>query len=141
MNDMATGRAPAWLRIVALLALVWNLIGVYFYLVHVGTIDGPAMSDADRALAETMPVWATACFAIGVFGGTLGSLGLLLLKSWARILLLLSFLALLAEQTWYLLLSGTQVGLEQAALPVIILVVAALLAWLAGNAQKKGWLS
>ncbi len=81
MSDMVGSRAPGWLRIVALLALLWNLVGVYFYLVHVDAIAGPAMSETDEAVGNSMPVWATACFAIGVFGGTLGSLGLLMLNA------------------------------------------------------------
>jgi len=143
MNDVDGTRAPGWLRIVALLALLWNLVGVYFYLVHVGTIAGPAMSAADEALRGTMPAWATACFAVGVFGGSLGSVGLLLLKSWSRLLLLLSLLALLVEQGWYLLISGAPQVLGPSAygLPITILVVAALLVWLANGGVKRGWLT
>jgi hypothetical protein len=143
MNDLMGSKAPGWLRIVGLLALLWNLIGVYFYLVHVDAIAGPAASASDEALTNLMPAWATACFAIGVFGGTIGSLGLLLLKRWARPFLLLSLLALLLEQGWYLLASGVPAafGPSAVALPVTILVVAALLAWLADKGVKRGWLT
>ena len=143
MNNVIGGRAPGWFRIVALLALLWNLVGVYFYLVHVGMVPGPEASAAERSIGESMPNWATACFAIGVFAGTLGSLGLLMLASWSRMLLALSLLALLIEQVWMLFLSGAPqlLGPSAYGLPVTILIVSALLVWLAGSAAKKGWLS
>ena len=141
MND-TIDTPPGWLRIVAVIAVLWNLVGVYFYLVHAGVVQGPAMSESDRALAETMPAWLTASFAIGVFAGTIGSLGLLLLKRWARPLLWLSLAALALLESWYLLVSGAPAALGPSSipLPVAIVVIAALLAWLANRAVRKGWL-
>ena len=143
MNEVIGARAPGWFRAVALLAVLWNLIGVYFYLVHVGAVAGPEASEAEAAIGQAMPSWATACFAVGVFGGTLGALGLVMLKAWSRSLLLLSFLALLAEQCWLLFMSGApqQLGPSAYGLPVTILVIALLLVWLANTGVKKGWLS
>jgi len=143
MNKMFGARAPGWFRIVAVLAILWNLVGVYFYLVHVGMVPGPEASAAERSIGESMPNWATACFAIGVFAGTLGSLGLLMLASWSRLLLLLSLLALLIEQGWLLFLSGAPqlLGPSAYGLPITILVVAALLVWLADKGGKRGWLT
>ena len=31
MNDVTDARVPGWFRIVAVLAVLWNCIGVYFY--------------------------------------------------------------------------------------------------------------
>ena len=142
MSNIIGARAPGWFRLVALLALLWNLVGVYFYLVHVKLVTGPAVSPAEAAIGESMPSWATACFAVGVIGGSLGALGLLMLKGWSRLLLFLSLLALIAEQSWLLFLSGAPQALGPSAygLPVTVLIVAALLVWLAGSASKKGWL-
>ena len=136
MNDMIGSRAPAWLRGVALLALLWNLFGVYAYLQTVGALPGgdPAMS------AATMPTWVTGAFAVSVFAGALGSLGLLLLKRWAKLLLLLSLLALLAQDLWAFVLrdGGPDKG---PALPIAINLIAILLVWLAYMADRRGWLS
>ncbi len=57
--------------------------------------------------------------------------------------MLLSFLALLAEQGWFLLISDAAraAGNEAIALPVAILIIAALLVWLADKGVKRGWLS
>ena len=66
------------------------------YLMHVGVLPNSGeMSEAERSLMASSPMWVTALFAIGVFGGALGTLGLLLRKSWARPLLILSLIAVI----------------------------------------------
>ena len=47
-----------------------------------------------------MGAWVTGAFAIAVFGGTLGCIGLLMLKSWSKLLLLISLLGVLAQDVW-----------------------------------------
>ena len=74
MNNVIGARAPAWLRIVAALAVVWNCVGVYAYLATVGVVKG-----GEGMTMAQMPAWVTGAFAISVFGGLLGSLGLVLL--------------------------------------------------------------
>ena len=133
MNNMVASPAPAWLRIVAVLALLWNLVGCYEYLVSVGILPGERMAE------EAMPTWVTAAFALSVFAGALGSLGLLLLKRWAKLLLLVCLAALLVQDLWAFVLrdSGPDKGL---ALPLMVNVVAILLVWLAFSADRRGWL-
>ena len=139
MSDPVTSRAPAWLRIVAALGLIWNLIGVYFYLVAVGMV--PAPEGYDRSMAEAMPAWVTGTFAVCVFGGTLGSLGLLMLKRWSRPLLVLSLLAILAQDVWLFALRPAGGPPPDLVMPLIVTAIGLLLAWLAHDATRKGWLS
>lgn len=138
MNEVIGARAPGWLRAVAVLGLLWNLFGVYNYLMTVGVVGG-----ADQAAASVLPAWVTGAFAIAVFGGTLGCLGLAMLKRWSKLLLLLSLLAVLAMYGWIFLVSGMSATMATAELAVSIsvVVVAILLAWLSHDAAKKGWLS
>ena len=95
MSNVIGARAPGWLRVVAALALLWNLVGVWSYLGSVGLV--PPMDDMGD---EAMPTWVTGAFAISVFAGALGSLALLMLSRWAKALLVLSLLALLAQDVW-----------------------------------------
>ena len=88
MNEViGGGRAPGWLRVVAGLGLLWNLFGIYQYLMTVGMIDGAA-----EAAADATPAWVKGAFAVAVFGGALGCLGLHA-AAWSKLLLLLSLLA------------------------------------------------
>ena len=138
MNNVIGTQAPAWLRIVAALGLMWNLFGVYQYLTTVGVVAG-----ADAAAVAMMPSWVTGAFAIAVFGGALGCLGLLMLKRWSKLLLLISLLGVLAMDLWMFVLSGLGATMPPAEMGVTaaVVVVALLLAWLAYSADKKGWLS
>lgn len=138
MNNVIGTPAPAWLRIVAGLGLLWNLYGIYMYLMTVGVVAG-----ADEAAVGAMPAWVTGAFAIAVFGGALGCLCLLMLKRWSKLLLLLSLLAVLAMDLWMFVLSGLGGSAPPAEMAVTacVILVAILLVWLAYSADKKGWLS
>jgi len=135
MNDMIGTRAPGWLRIVAALGLLWNLYGCYAYLQTVGALAG-----GDAAMGP-MPAWVTGAFAIAVFGGALGCLGLLLLKGWSRLLLVLSLLAVIAQDVWLFAMSGAAPAGSAVLLPALVGLVSLLLAWVANDGVKKGWLT
>ena len=133
MSTMIGARAPAWLRIVAALGLLWNCIGVYAYLATVGVAKG-----GEGMTMAQMPAWVTGAFAISVFGGLLGSLGLVLLMRWSKLLLLLSFVALLAQDIWkFALYDGPSNGLG---LTIAVNLISLALVWLAYSADSKGWL-
>jgi hypothetical protein len=134
MNNVIGARPPAWLRIAALVALVWNLIGIAFYLGHVGLLGG-AFAAADPG--APMPVWATSAWAISVFAGAIGALGLALLASWSRNLLWLSLLAAIPNWGWVFFLSGA--GIQP--LGIAVLAIAAGMVWLATTAAGRHWLS
>ena len=127
--------APLWLRLIAALGLIWNLFGVYAYLQTVGVLPGAA---ADMT-SKTMPTWVIGVFAVAVFAGALGSLGLLMLKRWSKMILLLSLLAVLLQDLWAFVLRGTPE--KDLVLPIVVNVIAILLVWLAYMADRRGWLS
>ncbi len=142
MATVAPAAPPAWFRIVALLAVLWNAFGVFQYLSSVGLFGDPlsGLTDAQRAAAQSIPAAIIGAFAIGTFAGLFGSLGLLLRKRWAFPLLVLSLLALAALEGWIVFLSGALEVFGGIALPATIVVVALLLAWLAWHARQRGWL-
>jgi hypothetical protein len=138
----APGAPPAWCRIVALLAVLWNAFGVFQYLGSVGIFGDPLASlPADqRAAAEAIPAAVIAAFAIGTFAGLIGSIGLLLRKRWAWPALLVSLIALIVLEGYIVFLSDALEAFGGITLPLFITVAAALLAWLAYHAREKGWL-
>lgn len=144
MNELIGAKPPGWFRVVAVLALLWNLVGVWSYLSKVGMApEMMKMTPEEVALAATMPVWATAGFAIAVFGGLVGSVGLLLGKAWARLLLILSLLGMLVQFGWWVLMSGAmeRMGGSIVIMPAVVVLIGILLVWLADTGVKRGWLT
>ena len=142
MATVAPAAPPAWFRIVALLAVLWNAFGVFEYLSSVGLFGDPTtgLTEVERAAVAAIPAAITGAFAIGTMAGLIGSLGLLLRKRWAFPVLLVSLLALVALEGWIVFLSGALDAFGGAGLPATIVVVAALLTWLAYHARERGWL-
>lgn len=115
-------------RIIGIIGILWNLIGVASYLAHVG-LFGPEAA-ATPPGEPPMPVVITAAFAIAVFSGLGGSVGLAMLKSWAKPVLWISFVTSVIDWAWVL---GYSVG-GQVPLGIAVIVGALLLALVAGRA-------
>ena len=145
MSDIVGRKPPAWFWVVAVLGLLWEAFGVATYLMHVRVLpnDTSRMSEAEIALAGSMPVWATAAYAIAVFAGLLGAVGLALRKGWSRTLLFLSLLALLVQFGWWVLMSGAMevIGPSMLTMPAVVIVVGIVLVLIANHAAKRGWLT
>lgn len=146
MLEPAVSRPPTHYWVAAGLALVWELIGVASYLMQAYG-GGPAMqadmSDAQRTLQASMPAWVMGAFAIAVFTGLLGAIGLLVRKRWAGPAFIVSLLGALAQFSWVFLVGDAiaLLGPSAAILPACIILVGVVLVWFARNAERKGWLS
>lgn len=127
------GRVPTWYWIAAGLGLCWNAIGAAFYLGEVGVLSGPFSPPPGM---PAMPVWAVAAYAIGCWGSVLAMICLLMRKRWARPLLWLALVALIADWGWVFFGSGA--GIQP--LGVTVLVIAVLLALMGETAAKRGWI-
>ena len=145
MSATATRTAPTrgfW--IIGYLALMWNLIGVMTYLMTVTmsqeTLNG--MPDAERALYSGVPALVTAAYAVAVFGGTLGSLALLLRKAWSIPVFVVSLAAIVVQMGHALFMTALLEvqGAGGAVVPLLIVVIAAFLVWYATVARQRGWI-
>ena len=130
---------------VAILALVWNLLGLAMFVMQV-TMDEARLAtlpEVDRQIFLATPAWLNAMFGIGVIGGVLGALGLLLRRRWAVPLFLTSLVAIAVQLMGaYLVTPVWQAsGAAGLALPVMLVVIALYLWWYARDAAAKGWIS
>jgi len=145
MNQTNQQSVPAWFRIVGILAFVWNLMGVAAYLaqVRMTEADFAALPEAQRLLYETTPAWATAAFATAVFAGALGCLLLILRKSLAAPVLIVSLLAVLVQMfhAFFMSKSFEVFGPGSTIMPLMVIVIAVALVWLANKGKKYNWLS
>ena len=78
-------KPPVSLKVVAIVALLWNLLGclAFFSDLRLSPDDLARLPEAQQALYAARPGWAVAATAVAVFGGVLGSIGLLLRRKWA----------------------------------------------------------
>ena len=141
-----TSTKPAtWFWVVSVLALVWNLLGVGAYISQVTMSPEAiqALPDDQRAILESTPAWATGAFAVAVWGGALGSMLLLLRKSKAWGVFVVSFVGIVVQMVHAFLMSNSieVYGPGGMIMPVMVLVFGAYLIWFAGKSRAKGWLT
>jgi len=98
MTDM-TVKTPWHLWAVGAVSLLWNGLGGYDYTMSMtqgaAYLATVGMTPDQIAYHEAMPVWMTAIWAVGVWGGVLGSLLLLLRNKLAFPVFAVSFGAFL----------------------------------------------
>ncbi len=131
-----------WL--VGILALVWNLIGVamFWMQVNMGAEALAQMTEQQRQVYEATPAWLNVAFAIAVFGGVLGALGMLMGKRWAVTMFFVSLLALLVQMIGAYLATPAWAAYGAAGLvmPVVLIVIALLFWRYAQKCVMRGWL-
>lgn len=137
--------APKWYLPVAILALLWNLLGCAAYLgdVMLTPDDIAKMSPEQQALYAARPAWAVAATAIAVWGGAAGCLGLVLRKRWALPLLLLSLAGVIVQDVALFVMSSAaaQAGTVAYVLQGLVLAIAIGLVLLARKAIARGWIA
>ncbi len=140
MNDKIVGvHWSFW--IIGVVALVWNFMGVINYFVQMNPDVLAGYSGSARAIIEGRPAWATAGFAIAVFGGALGCLLLLLRKQAAYYLFIASLLGVIVTMT-HALGIGIDFSLFEIFMMILMpLVVAVFLVWYSKRAVNRGWIS
>lgn len=139
-----TSKPVTWFWVVSGVALVWNLMGVMAYLAQV-TMSPEALQalpENERTLRESLPAWSTGAFAIAVWGGTLGSVLLLLRRKLATPILILSFVGILVQMYHSLFMSNSieVYGPGGMAMPIMVVVIGAILVWFSRKSMANGWI-
>jgi CHASE2 domain-containing sensor protein len=131
--------------VISSIALVWNLMGVFNYLDQAFMTDKilETLPKEQQILYQDVPAWVTAAFAIAVFSGTLGSLLLLLKKKIATTFFIISFLGIVGQMSYGLLIdqNSDSYGPMCIALPIIIIAFGGYLIWYSRKANEHRWLS
>jgi CHASE2 domain-containing sensor protein len=131
--------------VISSIALVWNLMGVFNYLDQAFMTNKvlEVLPKEQQILYQDVPAWVTAAFAIAVFSGTLGSLLLLLKKKNASTFFIISFLGIMGQMSYGLLIdqSSDSFGPMGIAMPIIIIAFGGYLIWYSKKANEHRWLS
>ena len=118
---------PVHLWIVGALALLWNAFGAFDYLATHLRLDFymSAFTEEQLAYFYGFPAWATAAWAVGVWGAVAASVALLLRSRWAVALFGASLLGMAVSAVYTMgLTEGTKLmGAGAVVMSVVIWVV------------------
>ncbi|HET7585889.1 MAG TPA: hypothetical protein VFK13_13315 [Gemmatimonadaceae bacterium] len=137
--------APRWLVVIAVIALLWNLLGCVGVLADLSLTadDVAALPAAQRAMYESRPAWGLAASALAVLAGVAGSIALLLRKRWASVAFALSLAGIVIQDLWLASAASrvSSVPVVPMLLQGVVLIVGIGLLILSRRAAARGWLT
>jgi hypothetical protein len=144
MNTYSKPTKGFW--IIAVIALLWNLMGTFQFLSSTVLKDMlyETLTDAQIALFVNLPSWYYIVFGIAVITGVLGSILLLMRKKLAVLLYTISLIAVSIQMIYWMFATdvidvyGTTDALT---MPIIVIITALVLLMYSRSVARKGWLS
>jgi uncharacterized membrane protein len=138
-------KLPTSFWVVAVIALLWNIMGVYSFYAHVFISDEAlaALPVAEQAVYASYPAWVNILFAVAVLTGLLGCISLLLKKAWAVPLFLISLVAVIIQMTYSMFMTESieVYGPASVVMPILVVVIAAFLYYYSRKCRAKGWIT
>lgn len=136
---------PKWFTSVAVVALLWNLLGCAAFVsdLRLTPEDLAKLTVAQQAMYAARPAWSVAATGVAVLGGALGCVGSIFRKRWSYPVLALSLLGVIVQDVSLLAVAGSmsQLGVTALVLQGVVLVVAVGLVVLARKALSNSWLT
>jgi hypothetical protein len=150
MQQAVSARAPAHLWIVGILSLLWNAFGCYDYFMtrtkgaaYVESMMHTDQGAAIMAYINGFPIWVSAAWGFGVWGGLFGSILLLMRSRHAVAAFAVSMIGAIVGLGWQLLNPSGIAEMNETVnrvMPYVIIVVAVALFLYARAIKAKGLL-
>ncbi len=144
MNATTKPNTAFW--IIAVLALLWNLIGVYLWLYEYFLMTEEIRATLPPEQVEIMasaPSWSMYVYGLAVFSGLLASVLLLMRKNMAVGVFLLSLIAVLILQLYWMFGMDIidKMGPQSLIMPLIVIALAIFEYFYSKGAARNGWLT
>ena len=143
MKNVKT-KIPMWFWVVAVFFLLWNLMGVSSFFTHTFISNEvlDALPIAEKELYESYPLWTKIVFAIGIFGGLLGSIGLVLKKKWSKLSFIISLCAIIPQMIYNVFVSKSMEvhGTVSIVIPIMVVAFGIFIVWFSEFGIRKSWL-
>ena len=141
MSDELNSKPPVSFYVTGGLFLLWNLIGLMFYYQQM-TLSPEALASMGAemlAFMEATPIWANSGYAIAVNAGVIASIALLLKKSWAKPLYVLSFVGVLVQDLdAFVLRDVVDVwGSSAFYLPSVVIIIGVIELWYSRSVANR----
>lgn len=144
MSDKTVAGVHRSFWAIGIMALLWNVMGVINFLMQGNADVVAAFPETHRTLIEGRPAWATAAFAIAVFGGALACILLLFRKSAAYYVFIASLLGVMVVLLHSLgIMAGSAIDFSHFEIVMMFLMspmVSVLLIWYSKQSMNKGWI-
>ena len=146
MNDATSASpTPKWYLPVAIVAVLWNLVGCVNLAFELFAQDAliESWSAAQQEWARSIPAWIYVIYAVAVTMGVAGSRGLLLRQPGTTVLFAISLFAVVVQMTYTMGIAGglTVLGPSAAITPAMVIAIATLLLGVSVHSKNSGWLS
>ena len=137
-------KVPSWFRIVAIVLVLWELMGCFacYSQIRLGAAAMGPVDDWSLKYYAALPVWYNWVYAVATFGGLLGGVALVLRDRRALPLFWISLAAIVVMFGYAFAATDliAHKGLGQVLpFPLFIAAVGAFSVWLAGYAARNGW--
>jgi hypothetical protein len=143
MPDKSFAQRPfaKWYWLGAAGVLLFMLVGVGGYLATVMTPVEQYPADRQAVMAA-MPAWQIPVYAVAVWSGLLGAIGLLMRRRWAVPVLLVSLIAAVGTFLPFASVPAVrELATEGDAVAAIIVIALCWTSfWFARHSQQRGWL-
>lgn len=142
-----TNKPGKGLMIIGILGLLWNLIGVFFWMAEnfMMTEEVKAALPPERLeLMESAPSWGVIVYGIATIGGVLACIMLLMRKKLAVLLFLISLLCIVIQMGYgmFFMKWGDVLGpVDAYVMPFIVIIIGVFLYMYSKKAAAKGWLN
>jgi hypothetical protein len=141
---IASARTPAWFWIVAILFLLWNMMGCWacYSQLTVSAEDFAKLPAAQRDAWQSMTLAPKAAYVVAVAAGLAGAILLLARNAFARPIFIISLIGVLIQFGWFFgVWNGyAKLGPASVGFPVFIALVCVAEIWFAGKAIERGLL-
>lgn len=130
--------------IIAVLALLWNIMGVFQFIASTFMMDmlAEGYSSEEMDLFTGLPTWYTIAFGIATIAGFLASITMLMRKKVTVPLFGLSLIAVLIAQGYWIFATGVMdvMGAQAIIMPLIVIAICIFLYFYSKGAKQRGWL-
>ena len=143
---MNTSKPNTLYWIIATIALLWNLMGLYFFVNENFLMTEEvlaAMPEANRNLIANSPEWGPVVYGIATVGGVLASICMLMRRKLQIPLFLISLLAIVVQMGYGWIVQKSAEVLEPGMgiiLPALVVVFALFFFFYSKRIVKKEWL-
>ena len=144
MNSGTKSAVPSWYWVVAIVSLLWSLMGCAAFSMELFAQDAvlESMTEEQQKWTKSIPGWIYVVYAVAVTTGTGGSVGLLMRKRWTVSLNAICLVSVLIQMGYTIVIAG---GIEvlvgaDLILPILVIGIAGVMLWFSQSARAKGWL-